>query len=223
MMQSCKSIENGEKDSLIRMIARQNLLILNMPIDFEEIRQQLKLCWKEKTRVSPALGSIQMIHAVFNSMNDVMLQKYNLKVAYSCLQQPSDDQNEYYMQGLYVFYQVLRKRDTACISISDQVKQFVNQNIGKNISLADAAKKISISPNYLCRVFKEETGETFSAYCMRVKMARAGELLMDPGLRVNEVSMAVGYNSVDYFHKLFKRHYHCTPLEYRRELRKQGL
>lgn len=220
MMQSCKSIENGEKDSLIRMIARQNLLILNMPIDFEEIRQQLKLCWKEKTRVSPALGNIQMIHAVFNSMNDVMLQKYNLKVAYSCLQQPSDDQNEYYMQGLYVFYQVLRKRDTACISISDQVKQFVNQNIGKNISLADAAKKISISPNYLCRIFKEETGETFSVYCMRVKMTRAGELLMDPGLRVNEVSMAVGYNSVDYFHKLFKCHYHCTPLEYRRGLRK---
>ncbi len=89
------------------------------------------------------------------------------------------------------------------------------QRIDENISLQQAAEEIFISPNYLSRLFKEQTGENFSEFTIRVKMHKAAELLVMPDTKVYEISEYLGYKSLQYFYKLFKRIYFCTPSEYR--------
>jgi two-component system response regulator YesN len=45
-------------------------------------------------------------------------------------------------------------------------------------------------------------------------MERAKELLKQPGIKVYEVAEAVGYGSVGYFNRIFKKSSGMTPKEY---------
>jgi len=85
----------------------------------------------------------------------------------------------------------------------------------QDIQLTIAAEELSISPVYLSELFKQQTGVTFRAYLLQVRMAVAIKLLKDPTLKVYEVSYKVGYNKVEHFVKLFKKEYGMTPSEYR--------
>lgn len=82
-----------------------------------------------------------------------------------------------------------------------------------------AAEHVFLSPNYFSRIFKERTGENFTEYCIRIKMEKAVQMLKDPTRKVYEIGEELGYHNIKYFHKLFKRSYHCTPMEYREQLR----
>ncbi|WP_162341507.1 response regulator [Paenibacillus paridis] len=85
----------------------------------------------------------------------------------------------------------------------------------RDIQLTTVAEELSISPVYLSELFKQQTGVTFRAHLLQVRMAAALRLLKDPTLKVYEVSYKVGYNKVEHFVKLFKKEYGMTPSEYR--------
>jgi len=94
-------------------------------------------------------------------------------------------------------------------------KQYVDQHLGENISLAKVAEAIHTSPAHLSRVFCREVGESFSEYMIRNKMERAQQLLRDTNRKVYEIAAGVGYSNPHYFSKLFKERTGVTPLEYR--------
>ena len=48
-------------------------------------------------------------------------------------------------------------------------------------------------------------------------MKTAGELLKNPNFKVYEIGNMVGYNSIKYFFRLFKKVYGCTPSEFRQK------
>nr|WP_278281319.1 helix-turn-helix domain-containing protein [Clostridium sp. BL-8] len=47
----------------------------------------------------------------------------------------------------------------------------------EDITLTSIANKLNISKNYLCSIFKQQTGENFLEYATRAKMERAKILL----------------------------------------------
>ena len=59
----------------------------------------------------------------------------------------------------------------------ERVKHFAERNLHKKISLEDAASAVSLSPKYLSRIFKQETGKGFSEYRSGLRMQKARELL----------------------------------------------
>lgn len=205
-----------EKEWLFQMIARQNLMILELPLEYEEIEQKMRESWEQFSGNS-LFDDSHIICAVFDRMNVLIRTKYGFCVAYSCLPMPSIDNKEYYLHGLKVFYLVLHQKNNQYVSFSDQIKRLVIQSVGENLSLEEVARRINISPNYICRIFKEEVGETYRSYCIRIKMDYAASLLRNSNLRVNEIGTAVGYSDPAYFNKLFKKQYQCTPVEYRKK------
>jgi len=84
------------------------------------------------------------------------------------------------------------------------------------LSLEEVAASTQISPGYLSRLLKRETGFSFVDYLTRVRITRAMEIMNDPAVKVYEVAEAVGYQSQHYFSRAFKRVFGRPPVEYRK-------
>jgi two-component system response regulator YesN len=85
-----------------------------------------------------------------------------------------------------------------------------------DLSLDKVAAEVQISPGYLSRLLKQETGFTFVDYLTRVRITRAVQLMADPAAKIYEVAEMVGYQSQHYFSRAFKRVFGRPPVEYRK-------
>ncbi|HOJ11262.1 MAG TPA: response regulator [Clostridiales bacterium] len=86
----------------------------------------------------------------------------------------------------------------------------------KDISLESIAKQIFISPYYLSRVFKQETGENFVDYVTKIRIEKAKELISNFNLDNDQVADIIGYSSTKYFLKVFKKCEGVTPKEFKK-------
>ncbi|GAA3411328.1 response regulator [Paenibacillus hodogayensis] len=85
-----------------------------------------------------------------------------------------------------------------------QVKSWVSQHYGEDISFQEIAQSLYVGRTYLSHLFKRVTGETFSQYLMHYRIAKATELLRTKQYMVYEVSQMVGYQNPTYFSQVFK-------------------
>jgi two-component system response regulator YesN len=85
-----------------------------------------------------------------------------------------------------------------------------------NLSLEEVAAAAQISPGYLSRLLKHETGFSFVDYLTRVRINKAVQIMSNPAVKVYEVAEAVGYQSQHYFSRAFKRVFGRSPVEYRK-------
>ncbi len=85
------------------------------------------------------------------------------------------------------------------------------------LDLEEVASAAGISPGYLSRLLKLETGFAFVDYLARVRINKAMQMMGDPAVKVYEVAEAVGYQSQHYFSRAFKRVFGRPPVEYRKQ------
>jgi len=97
------------------------------------------------------------------------------------------------------------------------VKRFVLRNCFKNVSLADAASSVFMSPKYLSRLFKKNARIGFARFKLNVKMDKAKELLTGTGFTVNQVSEKLGFQNPESFMRIFKKVVRMTPTDYRKK------
>lgn len=102
----------------------------------------------------------------------------------------------------------------------EHVKEFARRNYHKKVGLEHAAKAVGLSPKYLSRIFRQETGKGFSDYKSEVKIEKAKEWLSTTGYNVNQISDKLGYQNVESFIKTFKKYTGATPSEYRKNAKK---
>lgn len=95
------------------------------------------------------------------------------------------------------------------------VLHFLDDHYMEDVSLQKLAERFYVNASYLSRLFKEEAGEIFTKYLMKLRIERARHLLQSTHLKVYEVSEAVGYNDVKYFNKIFKDLTGLTPADHR--------
>jgi two-component system, response regulator YesN len=92
----------------------------------------------------------------------------------------------------------------------------IDTSYWKDISLQAFAAEHGVSLAYFSRLFKDETGVTFSEYQTRVRMVKAKELLARPDIRLHQVSTLVGYGDPKYFGQIFRKVVGVSPLDYQR-------
>jgi len=85
----------------------------------------------------------------------------------------------------------------------------------EEITLNELAGQFCIHPVYLGKLFKEQTGQTFSAYLNHYRIRKAKKLLMEVDWTVAKVAKEVGYGDSGYFCKIFKKQTGYFPREYR--------
>lgn len=98
-----------------------------------------------------------------------------------------------------------------------QAQNYIDSHYGKpELTLEEVAATVQVSPGYLSRLLKRETGFSFVDYLTRVRINKAVLLMSDPAVKVYEVAEAVGYQSQHYFSRAFKRVFGRSPVEYRK-------
>ncbi|MBW7452544.1 response regulator [Paenibacillus sepulcri] len=95
------------------------------------------------------------------------------------------------------------------------VKEFINTHLQKQLTLAEVADYVHFNPTYFSEYFKEKSGETFIQYVTRIKIEKAKTMLMDPTIKINDISEYLGYKDPRSFSKMFKSFLGMTPTEYR--------
>lgn len=95
---------------------------------------------------------------------------------------------------------------------------YMKAHYSETVTLGTASEEVHLSPVYLSRLVKKETGNTFLEILTRVRMEEACGMLRDPNIKVYEVALAVGIKDSKYFSQIFKRYYGMTPGEFRQQL-----
>ncbi|MDR6554803.1 response regulator transcription factor [Paenibacillus qinlingensis] len=95
----------------------------------------------------------------------------------------------------------------------DFMIQYAHQHYAEDIALEDLSKQLYLTRNYLNRIFKKATGETFTNYLIRVRLEKAKVLLAEGKHMIYEIAEMVGYKNVAYFSSIFKKHYGMNPSE----------
>ena len=90
------------------------------------------------------------------------------------------------------------------------------QNNYRTATLAGTAAFFGYSEGYLSRLFKQNMNMNFTAVMQSLKLRKGKDYLLGTDCTLTEICERIGYESADYFTKCFKRHFGCTPSEFRR-------
>ncbi|MEF3302784.1 AraC family transcriptional regulator [Paenibacillus sp. GYB003] len=98
----------------------------------------------------------------------------------------------------------------------ERAKMFLQSNRHRPVTLREAAQSVHVTPNYLCRLFKEHAGETPMGYLQSARLREAAHLLAFTDLPVYTIAEKLGYEEPSYFARLFRRMYGESPQSYRK-------
>ncbi len=97
--------------------------------------------------------------------------------------------------------------------------EYISEHLHSRVLIEDAAEFLRITPAYLSRLFKSETGMTFSDYVNQRKIEEATGLLRYSDYTDLEISNLLCFSSQSYFIKIFKKIMGMTPNEYKKKYR----
>ena len=95
-------------------------------------------------------------------------------------------------------------------------QNYVRQHLDQEINMSLVANKLNLSYSYVSKLFKQQTGQSFSSYITDEKMKMAGNMLTS-GRKTHEVALSLSYHTPQNFNRAFMRYWNCTPGEYRRK------
>lgn len=99
----------------------------------------------------------------------------------------------------------------------EQSMQFVKKNYRQQISLAEAAAQLSITPEYFCRLFKKYTGQTFLNYVSQIRLLHFYQDLLRTDESITFLLSRNGITNYKQFMRIFKEVYGTTPHRLRAE------
>lgn len=99
------------------------------------------------------------------------------------------------------------------------IAEYMRENYMQPLTLTQLAERFFVSPHYLCRVFKQVTGESFVGYLAHWRTEAAKTLLEQSALSVGRIAELVGYDNPIHFGRVFKAKTGYAPSQYRNQQR----
>ena len=95
------------------------------------------------------------------------------------------------------------------------VLEYIENNYSKQINGLELSKLCNISRYHFCHQFKEITGKTVTDYINNIRINKAVELLFSTSMNITEISLATGFNDINYFIRIFKKLREMPPTAFR--------
>lgn len=117
-----------------------------------------------------------------------------------------------------LFMQLLGHTDKLSWSGQDEVilevMRYVEENYARG-SLTEIAERLSWEISRLSREIHRKTGKTYIQLVQEKRLTQAAFLLRTTDRNVDDVALAVGYENMSYFHRIFRETYGVSPRNYR--------
>ncbi len=99
-----------------------------------------------------------------------------------------------------------------------QVLRRLSDEFDKDISVAELAQSVAMSPSRLAHLFTAQTGDPIMRARMKLRMRRAARLLEATSRQVSDIARDIGFKSLFQFSRQFSRWYGISPSGYRHRL-----
>lgn len=96
----------------------------------------------------------------------------------------------------------------------DRVTAYLEANLSRKLTLADICRDNLVGRSYLQKMFREKTGGGAMEYFGTLKIAAAKEKIREGTHNFTEIAAMLGYTSIHYFSRHFKKVTGMTPSEY---------
>lgn len=96
-----------------------------------------------------------------------------------------------------------------------EVARYMEQNISENLTVLQIAKQFSLSESALKKMFSSDVGCGVTDFFNSMKIEKAKEYIRENEKNFTQVSEELGFSSIHYFSRLFKKKTGMTPTEYR--------
>ncbi len=137
-----------------------------------------------------------------------MLKSYLMQLILLVIREQSENIST---TGSYAFKSVNRKY------VVERMVAYFEEHYSEKISLDQIAENMYLSPFYISKIFKSETGDTPIHYLINIRMEKAKKLLEDKKeSSIQEIAAMVGYDDAYHFSKLFKKRYGIAPSQIRK-------
>lgn len=193
---------------LIDLSNMQNMKLINASI--LPYKAEDKVIGKESEEIWIKDKIIENINSIF-TMYESKLPGYYFNIL----------SRVYDMLGNISLYCSQKQSDSSCKLKKDELEKvelilnYIDKNYTEDISLEEAAKVLNFSSNYFCRFFKRSLGKTFFEYVNFYRCTKAEILLNTTDKTITEIALEVGFNSVSYFDKTYRKYKGCKPSEER--------
>lgn len=97
----------------------------------------------------------------------------------------------------------------------EHIIQYLNEHYESDICIEGLAQRFCLSSRYIRKCFTREAGMSCLQYITTLRINKAKELLWYTSDTVTEIAMKTGFNSSQYFSRVFQQHMEMTPMEYR--------
>lgn len=144
------------------------------------------------------------------SISDFYIQKADKLTSLSAITKLHDDMAIAYTKKMFHFKNSNKhsKPVTKCID-------YIYSNLHTRITLIILADYVNLSPSYLSKLFKAETGSSVSEYIATRKIETAQNMLLYSDYSSSEIAQILAYPSQSYFTECFRKTTGMTPAKYR--------
>lgn len=106
-----------------------------------------------------------------------------------------------------------KKKNSAPIQLATK---YIFSHLHYQITLSELAEYVGFSENYLCALFKQETGETITEFIHKKRIAEAESLLRYSEYSISDISQYLGFCSQSHFTHIFVKYAGMTPMRFRK-------
>lgn len=97
----------------------------------------------------------------------------------------------------------------------EHIIRYLSENYESDICMEDLAQRFGLSSRYIRKCFTREAGMSCQQYIATLRINKAKEFLWYTSDTVTEIAMKTGFNSSQYFSRVFQQYTEMTPMEYR--------
>lgn len=114
------------------------------------------------------------------------------------------------------------KKETAVSSqpMMESIMDYIQKNYENKITLQEIARFMGYSKNYLCSYFKRNSGFSMIEYLNGYRVKKSQEYLENTSMSISDIASRCGFESITHFGRTFKAVAGCSPLQYRKMLKR---
>ena len=99
--------------------------------------------------------------------------------------------------------------------LAADVIAYLHDHLSNAVSLEDVCRHFHFGKSHLCRIFKENTGYSIMHYYSGLRVERAKVLLRTTSESIAAIADQLGFESPEYFARVFRKHMGCSPSAFR--------